>query len=282
MKKVISIMILFIMIFIISPKVYAYSKDIEVKVEKTTNVTLKKGTINNNSISLTMDDYSFQISSSLNNLEVIIIKVENEAYDYINSKTNSNQNYYISFYQNNQKVSNPKAKIKITNDEKMLNVFNNEGELLYKDDKNISLDKNDYFITVTDKVNLQSEKFLLIDEDTSLEEISNIVVNSGATVEVYNSKNEKININSDLGTDYRVVIKNGDEINEYIIITDGDVTGDAEINFFDVTKLYHYTKGMIDLKETFEIAGDFARDGSIDFIDVTKLYHYTKGITPEV
>ena len=164
----------------------------------------------------------------------------------------------------------------------MLNVFNNEGELLYKDDKNISLDKNDYFITVTDKVNLQSEKFLLIDEDTSLEEISNIVVNSGATVEVYNSKNEKININSDLGTDYRVVIKNGDEINEYIIITDGDVTGDAEINFFDVTKLYHYTKGMIDLKETFEIAGDFARDGSIDFIDVTKLYHYTKGITPEV
>ena len=77
MKKVISIMILFIMIFIISPKVYAYSKDIEVKVEKTTNVTLKKGTINNNSISLTMDDYSLQISSSLNNLDVIIIKFEN-------------------------------------------------------------------------------------------------------------------------------------------------------------------------------------------------------------
>ncbi len=281
MKKLVFVMTVFIIIFIISPKVYAYSKDIEVKVEKTTNVILKKGTINNNSISLVMDNKTFQISSSLNNLEVIIIKAQNEAYEYINSKTNSDQNYYITFYQNNRKVSDPKAKIKINNNDKMLNIFSNEGTLLYKSDGYISLNKNDIFATITDKVNLNDEKFLLIDEDTFLDDINEIVVNTGATVEIYNSKNEKIDINSPLGTDYHIVIKNGDQISEYTIITSGDVTGDAELDFFDVTKLYHFTKGMVELKDTYEIAGDFARDGSIDFIDVTKLYHYTKCITPE-
>lgn len=282
MKKIVPVMILFIMVFMISPKVYAHSKDIEVKVEKSTNVTLKKGIINDNSISLTIDDYNFKISSSLNNLEVIIIKVQNEAYEYINSKTNSNQNYYICFYQDNKKISNPKAKIKINNTGKILNVFSNEGLLLYKDSKSISLNKNDYFITITDKVNLASEKFLLVKENTLLDEITSILINDGITVEIYDSKNKKTDIKSVLGTDYRIIVRNGDEIKEYIIITDGDVTGDAEVDFFDVTKLYHYTRGMIDLKETYETAGDFARNGTIDFIDVTKLYHYTKGITPEV
>ena len=281
MKKLFSIIIVFIMFFIISSKVYAFSKDIEVKVEKTTNVILKKGIINNNSISLVMDNKTFQISSSLNNLEVIIIKAQNEAFEYINSKTNSDQNYYITFYQNNRKVSDPKAKIKISNIDTILNIFSNEGTLLYKSDGYISLNKNDVFATITDKINLNDKKFLLIDEDTFLDDINEIVVTTGSTVKVYNSKNEIIDINSALGTDYRIVIKNGDQTSEYIIITSGDVTGDAELDFFDVTKLYHFTKGIVELKDTYEIAGDFARDGSIDFIDVTKLYHYTKGITPE-
>lgn len=280
MKKIVSIIIFLIMFFIIGQNVYAYSKDIEVKVNKSTNVILKKGTINNNSILLTMDNYNFQISSSLTNLDVIIIKVENEAYDYINTKTNSNQNYYISFYQNNQKINDPKAKINVSSADKILNVFNNEGTLIIKDDKNIFLNINDCFLTFTEKVNLQSDKFILVDKDTSLDKINNIIVSSGATVEIYNSKNEKVNINSNLGTDYRIVIKDGSEIKEYVIIMAGDTTGDAKIDFIDVTKLYRYTKGIVNMKEVFEKAGDFAKDGSVDFIDVTKLYHSVKGITP--
>lgn len=280
MKKIVSIIIFLIMFFIIGQNVYAYSKDIEVKVNKSTNVILKKGTINNNSILLTMDNYNFQISSPLTNLDVIIIKVENEAYDYINTKTNSNQNYYISFYQNNQKINDPKAKINVSSADKILNVFNNEGTLIIKDDKNIFLNINDCFLTFTEKVNLQSDKFILVDKDTSLDKINNIIVSSGATVEIYNSKNEKVNINSNLGTDYRIVIKDGSEIKEYVIIMAGDTTGDAKIDFIDVTKLYRYTKGIVNMKEVFEKAGDFAKDGSVDFIDVTKLYHSVKGITP--
>lgn len=282
MKRIVYIIALFVMFSVVRTEVYAYSKDIEVKYEKKTNVILNKATINNNTVSLVFDNQTFQISSSLNNVEVIIIKAQNEAYNYINSKTNSNQNYYISFYQNNKKISDPKAKIKITNSEKMLNIFSNEGTLLYKNNTNISLNRNDYFATITDKVNLNSEKFLLIEEDTFVDDINKIIIETGATVEIYNSKNQLIDINNALGTDYRIIIKNGDIVNEYIIITNGDVTGDAEIDFFDVTKLYHYIKGITELKDTYEVAGNFARDDSIDFIDVTKLYHYTKGITPEV
>lgn len=282
MKKLFPIIALFIMLSVFMTEVSAYSKDIEVKFEKTTNIVLNRANINNNTVSLVIDNHNFQISSSLNNVEVIIVKAQNDAYNYINSKTNSNQNYYISFYQNNKKISDPKAKIKINNTKKMLNIFSNEGTLLYKNNSNISLNRNDYFATITDKVNLEDGKFLLVEEDTFVNDINKIIIETGATVEIYNSKNQLIDINSALGTDYRIVIKIGNETHEYIIITNGDVTGDAEIDFFDVTKLYHYIKGITELKDTYEVAGNFARDDSIDFIDVTKLYHYTKGITPEV
>ena len=81
--------------------------------------------------------------------------------------------------------------------------------------------------------------------------------------------------------EYKLLEEKELELMENIFKND-DVTGDAEIDFFDVTKLYHYIKGITELKEIYEVAGDFARDDSLDFIDVTKLYHYTKGITPEV
>jgi len=282
MKRIKLIIMVFIMFFTLTSNGYAYSKDIEVKYEKSTNVSLKKATINNNSVSLTIDNNNFQISSPLNNVEVVIIKVKDEAYSYINSKTNSNQNYYLSFYQNNKKINNPNIKIKINSTNKTLNIFNNEGILLEKNSNYIALDKNDYFAIITDKINLENEKFQLIEVGTFIDDIKNIVINNNAVVEVYNSKNQKIDINTTLGTDYRIIVKNGNEIKEYIIITSGDITGDAEIDFFDVTRLYHKTKGITELKDTYEIAGDFAKDGSIDFIDVTKLYHHTKGITPKV
>ena len=281
MKKKFLIAILFLCLYFINCNVYAVGKDVQANFKQSYNVELVSDIINNNEISLILDDLSVELSSNENDIKVILIKSSGEANDYAKSFTSNKNNYYLAFYKNNKKT-NTNVNIKIKTKDKVLNVYNNNGKLIEKSNETINLTGNDYFLVMTDLINIENDNYKVVDINTIAENIKDIEINSGITIEVYNSKDVKIENTEKLGTNYKVVLNDGSKKITYTIITMGDTTGDARISLNDVTRLYHHYKGLENMEESYILAGDVAHNDIINLNDITKIYHYYKGIITEL
>ena len=281
MKKRFLIVILFLCLYFINCNVYAVGKDVQAIFKQSYNVELVSDIINNNEISLILDDLSVELSSNENDIKVILIKSSGEANDYAKSFTSNKNNYYLAFYKDNQKT-NTNVNIKIKTKDKVLNVYNNNGKLIEKSNETINLTGNDYFLVMTDLINIENDNYKVVDINTIAENIKDIEINNEITIEVYNSKDVKIENTEKLGTNYKVVLNNGSKKITYTIITMGDTTGDARISLNDVTRLYHHYKGLENMEESYILAGDVANNDIINLNDITKIYHYYKGIITEL
>lgn len=258
--------------------VYAETHDVQAKYEKTYNVNLVTTTINKESKIVRIDNHSLELSTTLKNIDVVIIKVEGKENDYVKSITNNDNNYYIGFFNNGKKISNSGINIDIQNNDKVLNIYDNAGNIIDTSNDNITLDKNNYFMTITNKIENENSNYIIVDIDSFVEDIENIELNNNSNIKIYNQKNELIDNTKKLGTGYQVIINNLGNINKYSIIVKGDITGDAKINLNDITRLYHYYKKIEQMNDVFVLAGDVAKNDIINLNDITKLYHYYKGL----
>lgn len=278
MKKNIFLLLVIFCLCLINCNVLAESKDIEAKYDVDYNVELVSGILNNNSIDLTIDNYEFQVSTSMNDVEIVIIRAEDAANDYAKGFTDSEENYYLIFYQNGKKINLGDIDIKITSANKVLNIYSNSGKLLEKSNEKINLTNNDYFLVITDLINIDESDYIITDDGNNVDSLDGIEIEDNSVVEVYNSKNVKVNSFSALGTNYKVLVTTGEKSKTYTIIVKGDTTGDSKINLNDITRLYHYYKGIEKMDECYVLAGDVANNNIINLNDVTKLYHYYKKI----
>ena len=280
-KKVLSI-ILFICLCFVNCNVSATSKDVQAKYNQSYNVDLVTKIINNNKVLLEMDDLSIELSSTDSNIKAVLIKANDDANDYANTFTTSSDNYYLVFYKDNQKLKTTNIDIQIKTADKVLNVYNNSGKLLEKTNEKITLTGNDYFIVMTDFIQIEKDNYKIIDVNEKVENLEDVEINSNTTVEVYNSKDIKIRNTEKLGTNYKVVVTNNGIKTVYTIVARGDTTGDARVSLNDVTRLYHHYKGIESMEEVYILAGDVAENDIINLRDVTKLYHFYKKIIPSL
>ncbi len=263
---------------LINWKVNAQSKDIEAKYETSYNVELVSVSLNNNYKFFVIDNYEFEVSTTTNNIEIVVIKASGDANNYAKKFSGSNDNYYLIIYQNGEKINTSNVSIKINSTSKVLNVYKNNGKLLEKSNEKISLTANDYFFVITDTIDIGENNYVVTDNDNRVDNVDDIEISDDSVIEIYNSKDIKVDNTSVLGTNYKVIITTGTEVKKYVIIVKGDTTGDGKINLNDITRLYHYYKGIELMDECYVLAGDVASNQIINLNDVTKLYHYYKNI----
>lgn len=263
---------------LINCKVNAQSKDIEAKYETSYNVELVSVHLNNNSKYFVIDNYEFEVSTTTNNIEIVIIRASGDASNYAKKFSGSNDNYYLIIYQNGEKINTSNVSIKINSTSKVLNVYKNNGKLLEKSNEKISLTANDYFFVITDTIDIGENNYVVTNNGNRVDNVNDIEISDDSVIEIYNSKDIKVDNTSVLGTNYKVIITTGTEVKKYVIIVKGDTTGDGKINLNDITRLYHYYKGIELMDECYVLAGDVASNQIINLNDVTKLYHYYKNI----
>lgn len=79
------------------------------------------------------------------------------------------------------------------------------------------------------------------------------------------------------------IYKNNTKEKEFTIVIIGDTTGDGEINIADVSKLYQYVKGKLNVEECYLKAGKVIKEEEkVSIADVAKLYQYIKGKVKEL
>lgn len=277
MKKIIFLILIYLCMGI---NVYAEGHDVSAKYNVSYDEDVIVVNLNNNKKTIDIDNYSIEFSSS-EKIDVVIIKMENIENNYAKSFTNLNNNYFVMFYKNGAKVSKCNVNIDIKTNGKSISVYDNYGSILNISDNNINLNKNNYILTFVDTPD-ESDGYVVTDIDSLITDLENIGLNSNSSVLIYNNKNELIDSGKKLGTGYKVVIKNSNVVNEYIVVAKGDTTGDANINLNDITRLYHYYKKIEKMDEVFVLAGDVAKNDIINLNDITKIYHYYKKIISEL
>lgn len=282
MKKKWLFYIFLVLLLSINFDVYAESHDVQAKYEEKYSEEVFVGNLDNNKIEIDLDKYILELSSSLEDVKVVVIKAKDEANSYAKSFTNTDENYYISFYKDKNKLNSTSVNIKIKNEQKVLNIYDHNGKLQEKSNEEITLTGNDYFMIVTEKIEISDSGYKITDINSLVNDLKDIELKDNSSVEIYNFKNEEIDKNSVLGTGYKIIINNDKIINEYTIIVMGDITGDARINLNDVTRLYHYYKSIEKMDEPFVLAGDVASNEIINLNDITKIYHYYKKIIPNL
>ena len=273
MKKIIFMFFIWSFMYV---NVSAETHDVQAKYEKSYNVDLVTTNISNETKVINIDNYSLEFSTKLKDIDIVIIKAENDANNYIKQYTQSSINYYLGFFKNDNKISNSDITIKIKNNNKVLNIYDNKGYILNTSNESINLNNNDYFITITDKLDDNKDEYKIVDLNTLANNLESVENNTAITV--YNYKNILIDNNKPLGTGYKVILNNGGVIDTYKIVVKGDITGDSKINLNDITRLYHYYKKIEEMDTPFILAGDVASNNIINLNDITKIYHYYKKI----
>ena len=113
----------------------------------------------------------------------IIDLKENE---YVKSITKNNENYYVAFYQNGKKINESNVDIDIQNSNKVLNIYDNEGNIIDTSNNSINLRKNNYFMTISNIIDNEDNNYKIIDVNSFIEDLKDIEINSNSNIQIYN------------------------------------------------------------------------------------------------
>lgn len=275
MKKVLFTLIICLLL---TNNVFAETHDVKAKYEKNYNVDLVTTILDDSTKPINLAEYEIVLSTPLKNIEVVLIKPDEEVNNYIKTITNNISNYYIVFYKDNKKMIDNNINIEFKNLGKKLKIYDSQGNQIEEINNIINLTSNDYYITITNVLAEIRDDYKIIDVNTFAEDLENVEINNNTKIQVFNNKNELLTKQKVLGTGYKVVLNNNDNIEEHHIVVKGDTTGDANINLNDITRLYHYYKLIESMPDAYILAGDVATNDTINLNDITKLYHYHKKI----
>ena len=100
-------------------------------------------------------------------------------------------------------------------------------------------------------------------------------VDTSANVKVKNNKGTLLTNTDFVGTGSKIIMEFSGRTEEYVIIVEGDLTGDGIINIADVIKLADHTVTRDVLTDIEQKAGEVTGDTTLNIADVIKLADYT-------
>lgn len=148
-------------------------------------------------------------------------------------------------------------------------------KIFYNDELVDSYSITDNYLDIS-KLNIKDNKYVISNISTVLD-IKN-KINTSGSISVLDSDGNILTDDKNITTNSKIKIELSNKTYEYTIVVLGDVTGSGDIFIGDISKLYQYYKGLIEMDECYVIAGDVTYDGIIDISDVAKLYQYHKEI----
>ena len=128
-----------------------------------------------------------------------------------------------------------------------------------------------------DLVNSDGKNYIRkIQEKTNLETVANSVKTNGI-VKIYEGEKEVTDRSKTIKTDMKLIVTKGNEQTEYVLVLDGDTTGDGVINGADLMKISRYVSGADkNLTGAYLIAANVYEPSknSIDNYDSMKIARY--------
>ena len=117
-----------------------------------------------------------------------------------------------------------------------------------------------------------------IKNKTSISTLQSNLIKSGASsVIVKNDKGNLLNSNDYLATGNSITIKTSKEEKTYILVVNGDVSGDGVVTILDLLKIQKHIKGASKLNNSFFFAADTSGDGKVTILDLLQVQKHIKG-----
>ena len=174
MNKMIKFLVV-VFLLCCSFNVYSESHDVIAKYSESQNVVTYEGGISNGISTIKADKGTFTLkvdSSDLNGVNVVVIKLSDDALSWIKNYTNSNDNYYFYFRKDDLDV-NVSDKITIyykslDQKEKQIAILNYDGDIVSKGNNTISTYKTNFYVSISAiEKEKNSKKTLELDIDSN-------------------------------------------------------------------------------------------------------------------
>ena len=135
-------------------------------------------------------------------------------------------------------------------------------------------------INIDDKYTQEQDENIVyireISPQTTLEDLKNNIDTNGI-IKVKNGTAEKVDNNTKIGTGMTLEISLEEEKKEYVLIVNGDTTGDGIVGFEDILQINKHRLGKGVLTKAKEKAADVNKDKSVDITDIFKINKYRLG-----
>lgn len=186
-------------------------------------------------------------------------------------KLKLNKTYTYNELKNNIELINLEYKIEENN------IYVTEGNItdnmilkLYYNQ--ILIDSFNILNTTTDLSNLKIKDKYIIENIITVKEFKK-KINTKEELKITDSNNNILTDEDNITTSSTVNINN----KTYTFSILGDITGTGNIFIGDISKIYRYYKGNINLEKEYILAADVTYDDKIEINDIAKLYQYYKG-----
>lgn len=150
-------------------------------------------------------------------------------------------------------------------------------KLYYKEDL---IDSYDIIVDIKEYVDLGNlnvnDNKIILNDVTIVKDFIDLIDTTGNII-VYDKEGKLLTDSDKLTTCSVVQIELSNTTYKYNIVLVGDVTGSGNIFIGDVSKLYQYFMGTIEMDACYVFAGDVTYDNNIDISDISKLYQYFMG-----
>ena len=126
--------------------------------------------------------------------------------------------------------------------------------------------------------NIENEFMTDIKNKTSISTLQSNLIKSGASsVIVKNDKGNLLSGNDYLATGNSITIKTSKEEKTYILVVNGDVSGDGKVTILDLLKIQKHIKGASKLNNSYLFAADTSGDKKVTILDLLQVQKHLKG-----
>lgn len=160
----------------------------------------------------------------------------------------------------------------VSKGETVINVISENGEVSARCNVRVIQVEDGFYFELDESVVLNGDEISGVNS-LSIGEFKQLI-NTNLIVEFYDNFGNLLDNDANIGTGYRVCVKNIDntEIYNYYFIVYGDVNGDADVNSLDVLVLQKYILEIRQLEGVFLKAGNISKNGELpNSLDVLKI-----------
>ena len=144
--------LIFLFIILLFPiTIFAENKDIIVRYKKTTNGITYKDEIESSSSQIIIGNKTLNISfdSSLNGKEVAIIKVQNEAYEWLSNLNGENNYYYLGILDNEEMIETSKIRSLSINGS-LIKIYDLNGKEVKSEKEKVDYSNSNFYFSYED------------------------------------------------------------------------------------------------------------------------------------
>ena len=113
-----------------------------------------------------------------------------------------------------------------------------------------------------------------IQEKVTVKEVKESIETNATQINIYNKDNELQKDDAKISTGMKIELKLNDEVKTFVLVVNGDIDGDGEIKFADLSMANRYRLKKITLEGAYFRAADVTGDGIVNFKDLVKINRF--------